>query len=133
MITGAMIHDVGKMEEISADLSRSYTDSGRLMGHLVIGVLWMEELIKQIPDFPAHLRLIVHHLILSHHGTREFGSPVLPAMPEAVALHQLDNLDAKIEAASRAIESDGNPDSNFTQRQFMFDNVSLYKLPRKSE
>lgn len=130
MITGALLHDIGKLDEITDEKERSYSDVGRLIGHLVIGVLRVDEAMRSIPDFPEQLRMLVHHLILSHHGTREFGSPVLPATPEAVALHHLDNIDAKTEAASRAIATDPNTERDFTDRLFMFGNVSIYKRGR---
>lgn len=131
MIAGALLHDIGKLDEMSGGLERAYTDEGKLMGHLVIGVLRVEKIIDTIDGFPERLRLLIHHIILSHHGTREFGSPILPATPEAVALHHLDNLDAKVEAAVRAIETDPGGDS-FTDRKFMFGNIGLYKLRRES-
>jgi 3'-5' exoribonuclease len=132
LVTGALVHDIGKMDEIGPSPERNYTDPGRLIGHLVMGAMTVERIIDTLPDFPAPLRLHVLHLILSHHGTREFGSPVLPATPEAVALFHLDNIDAKVEAAARLIAEDTDANSNFTGPQHMFGNIGLFKTRPES-
>ena len=119
LIFGAFLHDLGKMDEISPGGELSYTDRGQLVGHIVIGVQLLGEMIaawEQDTDesFPNELRLQLEHLIVSHHGSLEFGSPRLPATLEAVALHHIDNLDAKITSFSSLIESDLSGDENWT-------------------
>lgn len=104
MIAGVFLHDVGKIDELSWERGLQYTDRGQLLGHIAIGVLMLDEKIRAIPGFPARLRDLLQHLILSHHGTKEFGSPVLPVTPEALAVHHLDNLDGKLWSAWRAID-----------------------------
>src|SRR6202030_76076 len=92
---------------------------GQLIGHLVIGVEMLNERIRQVPDltsepFPQELLLRLKHMILSHHGSYEFGSPKLPMTPEAIALHHLDNFDAKVHTFTRDIREDGNKTSAWT-------------------
>ncbi|MHC4870943.1 MAG: 3'-5' exoribonuclease YhaM family protein [Planctomycetota bacterium] len=127
LITGAIFHDMGKMKEMSVDTSIEYTDEGSLLGHLNIGILMLEDMIKdKLPDFPDNKKLLVYHLILSHHGEYEYGSPVLPSIPEAFALHHIDNLDAKVYAAAKAIDNDVNKDSNWTDKSYIL-NTRVYK------
>jgi 3'-5' exoribonuclease len=102
MIAGVFLHDVGKVDELSWERGLQYTDRGQILGHIAIGVLMLEDKIRAIPGFPSRLRDLLHHLILSHHGTKEFGSPVLPVTPEAIAVHHLDNVDGKLWSAWRA-------------------------------
>ncbi len=127
-LTGAILHDIGKLRELSYDGPFEYTDSGRLLGHVVMGVMMVREKLHDLPDFPAHLHDALCHLILSHHGEYEWGAPKLPMTPEAFALHHLDNLDAKVEASIRAIETARMPDSNWTEWNRMFKRM-LYKGP----
>ncbi len=96
LLTGAFIHDIGKTRELYWEIAREYTTEGKLLGHIALGILMIEEKISKLGDFPADLSLLLKHLILSHHGDLEFGSPVRPATPEAITLHLLDNADAKI-------------------------------------
>lgn len=110
LVTGIILHDIGKVDEMSYERAFQYTDQGQLMGHLILGLLRVEEKIKSIPDFPAQMRHVIHHLILSHHGQYEWGSPKLPMCIEAVALHYLDNLDAKLSSFEQIIE--GLPESS---------------------
>src|SRR5256885_149061 len=96
LLTGVFLHDIGKVRELTFDRAFAYTDEGQLIGHLVIGVEMLNEKVRQVPDltgepFPHELLLRLKHLILSHHGTYEFGSPKLPITPEAIALHYLGN------------------------------------------
>jgi 3'-5' exoribonuclease len=104
LVTGALLHDIGKMDELSTDPGFSYTDAGYFIGHIVLGTMEVEKRIGRIESFPADLRLEVLHLMLSHHGQKEYGSPVMPATPEALALHHIDNLDAKVQAADAAMK-----------------------------
>ena len=115
LVVGALLHDLGKVEELSTRGEVSYTDRGQLVGHIVIGVQLLGEKIDALAEpFPVELRLQLEHLIVSHHGELEFGSPRLPATLEAVALHHLDNLDAKLASFTSVIESDVSGDGNWT-------------------
>ncbi|HZU36721.1 MAG TPA: HD domain-containing protein [Gemmataceae bacterium] len=119
LLTGIFLHDIGKVRELSYDKTFVYTDEGQLIGHLVIGVEMLNEKAAQVPDltgepFPAELLLRLKHMILSHHGTYEFGSARLPMTAEAIALHYLDNLDAKVHMFTRDIRGDRNPTSAWT-------------------
>ncbi|MCL2000751.1 MAG: HD domain-containing protein [Planctomycetes bacterium] len=114
LVLGALLHDIGKTEELSAKLAIGYTDRGKLVGHLCIGVEMLTERAAGIPGFPSSKLRLLQHLILSHHGRLEFGSPVLPKIPEAFALHHLDNLDAKVETANRLIDEMPNPEKRWT-------------------
>ncbi len=119
LLTGIFLHDVGKVRELSYGRVFSYTDPGQLVGHLVIGVEMLNEKVVRVPEltgepFPAELLLRLKHMILSHHGTYEFGSPRLPMTPEAIALHYLDNLDAKVHSFTRDIREDRNQASAWT-------------------
>lgn len=97
LLTGAILHDIGKLHELRWGTSFDYTVEGQLLGHITIGIAMIEKKIAAIPDFPPALRLLVEHLVLSHHGKYEFGSPKLPMIPEAVLLHYLDDMDAKMQ------------------------------------
>lgn len=97
LLTAAMFHDIGKLEELSDFPMNDYTDEGQLLGHIVIGTEWVGEKIRQIPEFPRKLGNELRHCILAHHGELEYGSPKKPALAEAVALHFADNMDAKME------------------------------------
>lgn len=127
IVAGALLHDMGKVYELSSSVGQSLTDAGCLVGHIYMGTSKVEKAIGEIPGFPKVLRMHMLHMILSHHGTKEQGSPVLPATPEAIALHHLDHLDAKLECAKTAIDSDPNADSKFTERQRLFGNIGLFK------
>jgi len=119
LIMGIFLHDIGKVRELTFDRSFGYSDEGQLVGHLVIGVEMLNERVRQVPDltsepFPDELLLRLKHMILSHHGSYEFGSPKLPMTPEAIALHHLDNFDAKVHSFTRDIREDANKGSTWT-------------------
>ncbi|MDD5087303.1 MAG: HD domain-containing protein [bacterium] len=101
LVTGALLHDVGKAIELSADVGFDYTIEGRLLGHIVQGTMLVEKTIASLPDFPEETRRQVLHLILSHQGNGEMGSPVKPMTLEALVLHYLDELDSKCDAFER--------------------------------
>ena len=115
LLMGVFLHDLGKVRELTYDRAFGYSDEGQLLGHLVIGVEMLTERAGRVPDltgepFPRELLLRLKHMILSHHGTHEFGSPKVPMTPEAIALHLLENFDAKVHAFTRDIREDrGNP------------------------
>lgn len=104
LLTGALLHDIGKMEEYVYETSIGISDEGRLLGHIVIGETAVAEKIRNIPDFPEELAWQLRHLIISHHGERANGSPKRPKTAEAIALHLLDNLDAQVSAYSEVIK-----------------------------
>ncbi|HEY6448778.1 MAG TPA: HD domain-containing protein [Acidobacteriaceae bacterium] len=97
LLTGVALHDIGKLRELRWGTSFDYTMEGQLLGHITIGLGMIEEKIAGIPGFPPAKRLLIEHLVLSHHGKYEFGSPKLPMTPEAILLHYLDDLDAKMQ------------------------------------
>jgi 3'-5' exoribonuclease len=122
LLTGIFLHDVGKVDELSYDRAFAYTDEGQLVGHLVMGVEMLAEKVRRCDElmgepFPPELLLRLKHMIVSHHGSYEFGSPKLPMTLEAVALHYLDNLDAKIHTFGREIRDDPSRDSSWTPFQ----------------
>ena len=106
LLTGVILHDIGKIDELSYARGFSYTTEGQLLGHIVIGMRIIEEKLRDVPDFPAPLRDLVLHMMLSHHGELEFGSPKVPMFAEALLLHHLDNLDSKMECVRRLVERD---------------------------
>lgn len=103
LITAALCHDIGKMEELSSFPENDYTDEGQLIGHIIIGTMLLEEKIREIPRFPKKLANELKHCILAHHGELEFGSPKKPALIEALALTFADNTDAKIQTFKEAL------------------------------
>jgi len=104
LITAALLHDIGKVDEISDFPENDYTDEGQLVGHIVMGAMMLKERIKTIPGFPKKLEDELIHCILSHHGELEYGSPKKPAIIEAVALSFADNLDAKLETFTELLQ-----------------------------
>jgi 3'-5' exoribonuclease len=114
LLTGAFLHDIGKVHELSYARSFSYTTEGQLLGHMIIELELLHAKLAQVGDFPAPLKILVEHLIISHHGQYEFGSPKLPMFPEALMLHYLDDLDSKMEAMRAQFERDAGLDSPWT-------------------
>jgi 3'-5' exoribonuclease len=115
LLAGIVLHDIGKIDELSYERATNYTTAGRLLGHITIGTLLVREKIKAIPGFPEPLAILIEHLILSHHGTYEFGSPSLPQTREAIALHFLDDMDSKM-AAMRATLEGASGGEEWTER-----------------
>jgi len=107
LITGAVLHDIGKLDELCYERAIHYTNDGQLLGHIVIGLEQVTKKMDQIPGFPNELKTLVKHLLISHHGHYEFGSPKLPMFPEALVLHYLDDLDSKLGAARAALSDEG--------------------------
>ena len=107
LLTAAMFHDIGKMQELSRFPENDYTDDGQLLGHIMIGTEMISERIRQIPDFPPRLASELKHCILAHHGELEYGSPKKPALLEALALNFADNTDAKTETMIEALAAGG--------------------------
>ena len=108
LITSAFLHDIGKIKELGYDLQIDYTDEGRLVGHVVLSMTMVEEKLRDLNAFPEALAIRLRHLILSHHGQYDFGSPKEPKFLEAFALNLIDDLDAKINGLSRFMERDRN-------------------------
>ncbi|MBW1645405.1 MAG: HD domain-containing protein [Deltaproteobacteria bacterium] len=130
LVTGALLHDVGKVEELSYDLAIDYTPRGRLLGHIVIGAEMVRQQAARISGFPEHQLLLVEHLLLSHHGDYQWGSPKRPKTLEAFVLHYLDDLDAKINTITgfcRASRQEGTlwSDYNRVLERFFLVNSDL--------
>lgn len=105
LITAALLHDIGKIYELSGFPENDYTDAGQLLGHIVMGTMMVRDRIKDIPDFPAKAANELEHCILAHHGELEYGSPKKPALLEALALSFADNTDAKIQTFMEALDA----------------------------
>lgn len=114
LLTGVLLHDIGKIYELSYDRSFGYTVEGHLVGHMYIGMRMMDEKLRALPEFPPKLRLLLEHMILSHHGQLEFGSTKPPAFLEALLLHHIDNLDSKMASLRTSLEKDRGIDGFFT-------------------
>ena len=124
LIAGAFLHDIGKTRELSYDLYIDYTDEGRLVGHLVLGCIMLEEKVAQMKGFPGNLALRLKHLILSHHGEFQFGSPKRPKFKEAFALHLIDDFDAKMNGLGRFMEKDAK-EGPWTEYNRLFERYFL--------
>jgi 3'-5' exoribonuclease len=110
LLTAAILHDVGKLDELCYERSIGYTTPGQLLGHIVMEVETVGKAIDQIEGFPPELKTVVQHLLISHHGEYEFGSPKLPMIREALVFHYLDDLDSKMAAARAALAVDSGED-----------------------
>jgi 3'-5' exoribonuclease len=107
LTAGALLHDIGKLQELHYDGATNYTRDGNLVGHITLGVVMVRSVVSAIPDFPEVLRAQIEHLIVSHHGHKEFGSPIEPMTIEAMILSAADDLDAKINQIQQAVAEDG--------------------------
>jgi 3'-5' exoribonuclease len=116
VVTGVILHDIGKIEELRYARGIDYTTEGRLLGHITIGSQMVRRKIDAIPGFPPQLAVLVTHLILSHHGSLEFASPTLPQTREALALHFLDDIDSKMAATRATIEAASSAPGVWTER-----------------
>jgi 3'-5' exoribonuclease len=114
LLSGAFLHDIGKIHELTYNRSFSYTTRGQLLGHMIIELEMLQAKIDLIPGFPAELKTLLEHLIISHHGEYEFGSPKLPMFPEALMLHYLDDLDSKIEGMRAHFEREADIENVWT-------------------
>jgi len=113
VIAGAILHDIGKLEELNYTTAAEYSLAGNLVGHIVIGAQMVRDAIRGLPDFPGELALEIEHLVLSHHGSKELGSPVVPLTIEALILAAADDLDAKMSQVKRHI-ADDDSEGRFT-------------------
>jgi len=120
LMAGAILHDIGKIYELSYASSFDYTDKGKLIGHITMGVELVNKKAAAIAGFPEEVRMAVNHLILSHHGVLEYGSPKRPKMAEAILLSFLDDMDAKV-AALRVMTEDREEGVSWTPYQRMFE------------
>jgi 3'-5' exoribonuclease len=137
LLVGALLHDAAKTDELSYDRDIAYTDEGQLLGHMVMGITMIDEKVREAErlsgeHFPKQLVTELKHMVISHHGEYEYGSPKLPMTLEAIALHHLDNLDAKIASFTQLINDCPNVESNWTQ---YYSNLGrkLYKGTRNEE
>lgn len=133
LITGAFLHDIGKIEEFVYDLCIEYSDSGRLLGHMILGTQILDEQIRTVKQFPTREALLLKHLILSHHGQTEFGAVKLPMTREGFVLHFADDLDAKMHTLSRILSESREADSYWTSYQPLFSRFFLKGLPAIQE
>jgi 3'-5' exoribonuclease len=120
LLIGAFLHDMAKVDELAYERDITYTDEGQLLGHLAMGISMLDEKIRMAiqkdgQPFPKQLLIEIKHLVLSHHGQYDYGSPKLPMTLEAITLHLLDNLDAKLANFTHLIRDCPNTDSNWTQ------------------
>ena len=127
LLTGVILHDIGKIYELSYERTFAYSTDGQLLGHIFIGLRMVSEKIAALPGFPPPLRNLVEHMILSHHGETDFGSPKMPMFLEALVLHHLDNLDSKVECMRSAIEKDRLVEGCWTTYNAALDRTVLKK------
>jgi 3'-5' exoribonuclease len=120
LLAGVLLHDIGKLQELDYELATSYSRDGRLIGHIVLGASLVRETAATIPGFPPALLTEIQHLILSHHGCLEYGSPVVPMTVEALILSFIDDLDAKINMIRQAIRDDPS-EGEFTPKHFLLE------------
>ena len=134
VIAGAVLHDIGKLQELKYDpFEARYTAVGSLVGHIVLGRGMVRQAASKIEGFPEETLLLLEHMILSHHGKKEFGSPVIPSTIEALLLSYIDDLDAKMNQAARALLLTP-PGPLFTDKIFALDNRTLYRgTPRSAD
>lgn len=132
LVVGALLHDVGKISELRYARSFEYTDIGKLIGHIVIGVELVEEKLRGLPDFPVETTVLLKHLLLSHHGQYEYGSPKRPKTLEAVILNFIDDLDSKINGVRSHLDRDPDNESSWSQYHRQYDRY-FYKGPNGGE
>ena len=119
VLVGVFLHDIAKTAELTYETSFGYTDGGQLVGHVVMAAIWIERKAAAAAKalgkpFPNDVKCVLQHIVLAHHGQYEFGSPKLPAVPEAIAIHHLDNLDAKLHQFLGKIEQHRDSESHWT-------------------
>jgi len=133
LLTGVILHDIGKVHELSWEIGFEYTVEGMLLGHIQMGAALAEKTIDSLPGFPPKLKTLILHMILSHHGKLEFGSPKLPMIPEALVLNFLDDLDAKIQAMTGEFEKcirEGKSADELTGKVWALDQRQLLNTKR---
>lgn len=120
VLAGLFLHDIGKTAELTYETNFTYTTGGQLVGHITQAAVWIDQKVADVEQqtgkrFPQDLHDVLTHIILAHHGTYEFGSPRLPAVPEAIVVHYLDNIDAKLDMFLTGIKTAKNPESDWTE------------------
>ena len=131
LITASILHDLGKIDELSYQRSFDYSDQGRLLGHIILGIERVEDKIRQLLDFPKDLSTLVKHLLLSHHGQYNWGSPKRPMTLEAVMLHYFDDMDAKINGIQQFLKSQVPEGSRWSAYHRTFE--QFFYVPTPSE
>jgi len=129
LIVGALLHDVGKVVELNYRRAFDYSDAGKLLGHIVMGVEMVEARVRQLPGFPGPLAMHLKHLLLSHHGQYDYGSPKRPKTLEAIVLNFIDDLDSKVNGYQTMLAREAHNDSNWTSYQRMYERY-FYKGPK---
>ncbi|MFH1023339.1 MAG: HD domain-containing protein [Planctomycetota bacterium] len=129
VLTGLFLHDIGKMAELACDRAIAYTDTGELLGHIEIGAEMTREKIRALGNFPKNLETLLIHIILSHHGSHEWGSPRLPVTAEALVVHTIENLDAKLNSFKTAVDTPSGPDEHWTAWNNTFDRKLFRGFP----
>jgi len=127
LLAGAILHDIGKIYELNYERGFSYSNDGQLLGHIYIGLRIVADKLREFPAFPPALRSLLEHMILSHHGKLEFGSPKVPQFPEALMLHYLDDMDSKLECMRSVIENDRQVEGCFTAYNAALERAVLKK------
>jgi 3'-5' exoribonuclease len=125
LLTGAFLHDIGKIQELTYNRAFSYTTRGQLLGHMIIELELLQAKLAQLPGFPQGLKTLLEHMIISHHGQYDFGSPKLPMFPEALMLHYLDDLDSKMEAMRAHFERESELEGPWTSYNASLDRPLL--------
>jgi 3'-5' exoribonuclease len=133
LLTGAVLHDIGKIAELESGIVQGYTTPGHLIGHIVLGYRMVDEKIKAIEGFPPELREQIGHLVLSHQGRLEWKSPVVPQFTEAILLHYIDDLDAKVHHVAQAIANARDPDADFTDWDRVLERFYYTRVERPEE
>ncbi len=127
LVAAAVLHDLGKIHELDYRRSFGYTTEGQLLGHMTIVLDLLHEKIAAVPGFPPKLRTLLEHMILSHHGKYEFGSPKLPMFPEALLFHYIDDLDSKMESMRMTLAGDPNIEGEWTSYNHSLERSLLKK------
>ncbi len=127
LLTGVVLHDIGKIYELNYERGFSYSTEGQLIGHINIAMRMVADKLRALPGFPPLLRSLVEHMILSHHGQLEYGSPKVPLFPEALLLHYLDDMDSKMECMRALIDNDRQLDGCFTTFNSALERTALKK------
>jgi 3'-5' exoribonuclease len=125
LLAGVILHDVGKLRELEYTSRIDYTDQGRLLSHIVIGLAMLDEKLKQVPDFPETKAHLLKHMLVSHHGERAFGSPEPPKTIEAVLLNYIDEIDSRVNSIREFVAKDTS-EGNWTSYHRLLER-HLYK------
>ena len=125
LIAGVLVHDVGKTAEMSGPVTTEYTLEGKLEGHISLANGWLSEVAEKTGLAETEEAILLHHMILSHHGHYEFGSPVLPMLQEAEVLYLIDNMDARLNTLNQALKE--TAPGTWTQKLFSLDNRQFYR------